>query len=280
MVPEPWHCLEAPVCIAHVGMQTWGWGFEPGNGGHGSRWIDGWLGPREAVDGRLLQIARGGFFEGPVKKVLSGIILAEKGGRLEPVVQEAEWVFAKSLEKLQHKKGGTWVRWSPSGIIYDIMARRTTFSWEEMERGAVVRNFFCGGGAGAAASGSQLLTVTVTVTVTALLVASPSEASLPLPLPLPLSLPLHVVVNRQGGANARRTRLSNGHELWKGPSSTGHRSVVLPSPRHALAFAVLLPNLSYIMSHYGAHQRGPVGHYTHAHVAHADLYAAIDTERA
>ena len=78
---------------------------------------------------------------------------------------------------------------------------------------------------------------------------------------------LPTVVNRQGGANARRTRLSNGHELWKGPSSTGHRSVVLPSPGHALAFAVLLPNLSYIMSHYGAHQRGPVAT-AHMHMLH------------
>ena len=78
------------------------------------------------------------------------------------------------------------------------------------------------------------------------------------------------VVNRQGGANARRTRLSNGHELWKGPSSTGHRSVVLPSPGHALAFAVLLPNLSYIMSHYGAHQRGPVAT-AHMHMLHTPI---------
>ena len=42
------------------------------------------------------------------------------------------------------------------------------------ERKAVLRNFFCGGGAGAAASWSQLLTVTAVM-----LVASPSEASLP-----------------------------------------------------------------------------------------------------
>ena len=49
------------------------------------------------------------------------------------VVQEAEWVFAKSLEKLRKQKGGTWTRWSPSGIIYKIMAGRPSFTWPKME---------------------------------------------------------------------------------------------------------------------------------------------------
>ena len=42
-------------------------------------------------------------------------------------------MFAKWLEKLRRKGGGTWTRWSPSGIVYEMMAVRTSFSWPEME---------------------------------------------------------------------------------------------------------------------------------------------------
>ena len=76
--------------------------------------IHGWLRPGEALDGRLLQIATEGFFEGPVKKQLSGIKVVEKGGVVSLVVEEADWVFAKSTEKLRRKKGGTWTRWPGS----------------------------------------------------------------------------------------------------------------------------------------------------------------------
>ena len=95
--------------------------------------IRGWLGPWEALYGKLLQITREGSYEGPVNKVLSGIRLAEKGGLVAHVVHEADWVFAKLLENLRKQKGGTWTRWSPSGIVYEIMARRTIFSWPEVE---------------------------------------------------------------------------------------------------------------------------------------------------
>ena len=74
-----------------------------------TRYTDGW-GPKRRLDGMLLQIAREGSYEGPVKKLLSGIRVAEKGGLLVPVVHEADLVFAKLLEKLRRKKGGTWMR--------------------------------------------------------------------------------------------------------------------------------------------------------------------------
>ena len=33
--------------------------------------VHGWLSPREALEGRLPEIARDGYFDGPVKKLLS-----------------------------------------------------------------------------------------------------------------------------------------------------------------------------------------------------------------
>ena len=63
--------------------------------------VHGWLSPREALEGRLLEIARDGYFEGPVKKVLSGVRMAEKAGVIWSLVRGSDWIFAKSLEKLR-----------------------------------------------------------------------------------------------------------------------------------------------------------------------------------
>ena len=56
------------------------------------RRIHGWLGPKQALDGKLLQIASEGCYEKLVKQLQSGIRLAEKRGLVAPVVREVPWV--------------------------------------------------------------------------------------------------------------------------------------------------------------------------------------------
>ena len=60
--------------------------------------VHGWLSPREALKGQLLEIARDGYFEGLVKKVLSGLRMAEKAGVIQPMVRGSDRIFSKSLE--------------------------------------------------------------------------------------------------------------------------------------------------------------------------------------
>ena len=95
--------------------------------------VHGWLSPREALEGRLLEIARDGYFEGPVKKVLSGLRMAEKACVIQPLVRQSDWIFLKSLEKLRTKKNSRRVHWSPSGILYEVAAGKGAFTWPEME---------------------------------------------------------------------------------------------------------------------------------------------------
>ena len=84
--------------------------------------VHGWLSPREALEGRLLEIARDGYFDGPVKKLLSGIRLAEKADVIQPLVRGSDWIFAKSLEKLRREKNSRRIQWSPLGILYEVAA--------------------------------------------------------------------------------------------------------------------------------------------------------------
>ena len=95
--------------------------------------VHGWLSPREALEGRLLEIARDGYFEGPVKKVLSGLSMAEKAGVIQSLVRGSDWIFLKSLEKLRTKKNNRRIQWSPSGIVYEVAAGKGTFTWPEMD---------------------------------------------------------------------------------------------------------------------------------------------------
>ena len=95
--------------------------------------VHGWLSPREALEGRLLEIARDGYFEGPVKKVLSGLRMAEKAGVIQFLVRRSDWIFSKSLEKLRTKKNSRRMQWSPSAILYEVAAGKRTFTWPEME---------------------------------------------------------------------------------------------------------------------------------------------------
>ena len=95
--------------------------------------VHGWLSAREALEGRLLEIARDGYFEGPVKKVLFGLKMAEKAGVIQSLVRGSDWIFSKSLEKLRTKKNSRRIQWSPSGILFEVAAGKGTFTWPEME---------------------------------------------------------------------------------------------------------------------------------------------------
>ena len=105
--------------------------------------VHGWLYWREALEGRLLEIARDGYFEGPVKNVLCGVRMAEKGGVIQSLVPGSDWIFAKSLEKLRHKKNSRRIQWTPSGILYESAAGKGTFMWPEMECIALAASSLC-----------------------------------------------------------------------------------------------------------------------------------------
>ena len=95
--------------------------------------VHGWLSPRAALEGRLLEIARDGYFEGLVKKVLSGLRMVEKAGVIQSLVRGSDWIFSKSPEKLRTKKNNRRIQWSPSGILYEVAAGKGKFTWPEME---------------------------------------------------------------------------------------------------------------------------------------------------
>ena len=63
--------------------------------------INGFLSPREALKGRMLQVARDGQYELPIEALLSGLRLAEKMSIIPAIVAPPDWLFAESLEKLQ-----------------------------------------------------------------------------------------------------------------------------------------------------------------------------------
>ena len=81
----------------------------------------------------MLEIARDGYFERPVKKVLFGPRMAGKAGVIQCLVRGSDWILSKSLEKLRTKKNSRQIQWSPSGILYKVAAGKGTFTWPEME---------------------------------------------------------------------------------------------------------------------------------------------------
>ena len=54
-----------------------------------------------------------GYDDRPAKKQPLGLNLAQKLRVIELVVQQSNWLFAKSLEKLRRKTRGKGVRWAP-----------------------------------------------------------------------------------------------------------------------------------------------------------------------
>ena len=65
---------------------------------------NGFLSPRDALKGRMLQVARDGQYESPVKALLSGPRLAEKMSIIPVIVALADWLFAESLERVRHRE--------------------------------------------------------------------------------------------------------------------------------------------------------------------------------
>ena len=91
----------------------------------------------------MLEIARDGYFEGPVKKVLSGLRMAEKAGVIQFLVRGLDWIFSKSLKKLRKKKNSRQIQCSPSVILYEVAAGKGTFTWPDMECIALAALLLC-----------------------------------------------------------------------------------------------------------------------------------------
>ena len=66
--------------------------------------IDRFLSPCEALMSGLLQVARDGKYETPVKVLLFGLRLAQKMAIIPAIVAPADWLFAGSLERLKLSK--------------------------------------------------------------------------------------------------------------------------------------------------------------------------------
>ena len=74
--------------------------------------INGFMAPREALKGRMLQVARDGRYESPVKALLSGLGLAEKMSIIPVIVVPMDWMFAESLERLMISRNPRNIRWA------------------------------------------------------------------------------------------------------------------------------------------------------------------------
>ena len=63
------------------------------------------LGVRGALEEALVPV-RAGHYEGPIKKVLSGLRIVEKAGRIPTLVQVGDWQWVRAVEKLRIRKIG------------------------------------------------------------------------------------------------------------------------------------------------------------------------------
>ena len=95
--------------------------------------INGFMAPREALKGRMLQVARNGQYESPKKALLSGLQLAEKMAIIPAIVVPADWMFAESLERLRISRNPRNMRWAEGDIICRIAKRKDTWEWKELE---------------------------------------------------------------------------------------------------------------------------------------------------
>ena len=78
-------------------------------------------------------MVRARHYEGPIKKVLSGLHIVEKAGRIPTIVQAGGWQMFRAMEKLRIRRTGVQVRWAPSAIFRVMVAKRATLSWAEAE---------------------------------------------------------------------------------------------------------------------------------------------------
>ena len=91
------------------------------------------LGVRGAPEETLLQVVWVGHYEGLIKKILAGLCIMEKSGRIPTVVQPGDWQLVKAVEKLRIRRMGVQIRWAPSSIFREVVEKRATLSWAEAE---------------------------------------------------------------------------------------------------------------------------------------------------
>uniref|UniRef100_A0A7S4LMB7 Uncharacterized protein n=1 Tax=Eutreptiella gymnastica TaxID=73025 RepID=A0A7S4LMB7_9EUGL len=96
------------------------------------------LGVRGALEETLPQVVRAGHYEGPIKKILAGLRIVEKSGRIPTVGQPRDWQMVKVVEKLRIRRMGVQIRWAPSSIFPEVVAKRATLSWAEAETLAIL----------------------------------------------------------------------------------------------------------------------------------------------
>ena len=95
--------------------------------------INSFLAPHEALKGRMLQVARDGQYESPVKALLSKLHLAEKMSIIPAIVVPADWLFAEPVERLRILRNPRNIRWAEGDIICKITKRKATWEWKELE---------------------------------------------------------------------------------------------------------------------------------------------------
>ena len=95
--------------------------------------INWFMAPREALKGHMLQVARDGQYESPIKPLLSGLRPAEKMAIIPAIVVPPDWMFAKSLERLTISRNPRNIRWAEGDIMYRIARRKDTWEWKELE---------------------------------------------------------------------------------------------------------------------------------------------------
>ena len=94
--------------------------------------INGFMVPREALKGRMLQVARDGQYESPIKALLSGLRPAEKMAIIPAIVVPGDWMFAESLERPRISRNPRDIRWAEGDIICRITKRKDTWEWKAL----------------------------------------------------------------------------------------------------------------------------------------------------
>ena len=95
--------------------------------------INGFIAPREALKGRMLQVARDGQYESPIKALLLGLHLAEKMGIIPTIVVPTDWMFAESLDKSRISRNLRHIPRAEGDIICKISKRKDTWEWKELQ---------------------------------------------------------------------------------------------------------------------------------------------------
>ena len=81
----------------------------------------------------MLQVAKDGQYESPIKALLSGLRLLEKMSIIPAIVVPAEWMIAKSLKRLRILRNPRSIRWAEGDITCRIAKRKDLWEWKEFE---------------------------------------------------------------------------------------------------------------------------------------------------